>query len=175
MPGFTTYKNRVGGAPKLYELLGYSPSRDLRWVEEHRSRKSLRRLIVNQLIAEIEAKGVLAACDRTARLLTISQEFTISVAIAPCGQLSTRKTLYWTFFFPRKCQPDAFLIVRLDRNNVAPLDYYMLPATVLTERSARMKLFVDNGFAIDAFRFDSLQALLAWIERRSIADVVHHA
>ena len=45
----------------------------------------------------------------------------------------------------------------MDENNRAPLDYYLLPRIDIAH--SKLKLAEDNGLALDAYRFDTLDLL----------------
>ena len=59
--------------------------------------------------------------------------------------------------------------VRMDASNVAPLDYYVLPSIDMTE--PRLRLAEDNGFSLDAYRFDDLGFFFSLAERAPFQEV----
>ena len=56
--------------------------------------------------------------------------------------------------------------VRLDRENKAALDYYLLPWIDLG--SGRLSLSESNGSILDGYRFDGLETLYHMAERASV-------
>ncbi len=57
----------------------------------------------------------------------------------------------------------------MDSSNEAPLDYYLLPKFEMT--TDRLGLAEDNGFILDAFRFNSLEFFFAMAERVRIVEI----
>jgi hypothetical protein len=47
--------------------------------------------------------------------------------------------------------------IRMDTDNLAPLDFYLLPRIDIAQ--AKLKLAEENGLALDAYRFDALDLL----------------
>src|SRR5690606_26433716 len=57
MPSSSTFRQRFGSLLRAYELVGYSPSRDYRYIETNRALRALHPDVVAQVIGEIEAAG----------------------------------------------------------------------------------------------------------------------
>ena len=53
-------------------------------------------------------------------------------------------------------RPDITLGIRMDGDNRLPLDYYLLPRIDVPQTALR--LAESNGFWLDAYRFDALEA-----------------
>jgi hypothetical protein len=56
----------------------------------------------------------------------------------------------------------------MNADNQTPLDYYLLPA--LDVEDSRIRLAENNGLALDAYRFDDLEAFFLLTERVSIPE-----
>jgi hypothetical protein len=59
--------------------------------------------------------------------------------------------------------------VRMDEPNRDPLDYYLLPRIDMTE--PRLRLAVDNGVSLDAYRFESLESFFVLAARAELLEV----
>lgn len=59
--------------------------------------------------------------------------------------------------------PDVTIVVRMNRENVLPVDYLILPSLDMSERVLRIQ--EHNGIALDSYRFDSLDRLFEMAER----------
>ena len=57
----------------------------------------------------------------------------------------------------------------MDRANKAPLDYYLLPRIDMTV--PHIRLAQSNGLSLDAYRFDSLEALFELAARAKLLEV----
>lgn len=163
-PAVSTYVLRFGGLLQAYKRIGYTPTRDFRYLAINRALGDLRRKTVEQLIAGIEATGGLVEQDPASGLLTINREFTAAVVIARCRPTKTG-SLRWTFRFNSGPRPDLTIAARMDEGNRRPRDYYLLPRLDLKTTALRLAEF--NGLSLDAFRVNSLDALYAMARRRA--------
>ncbi|MHB0725015.1 recombinase family protein, partial [Roseomonas mucosa] len=75
----------------------------------------------------------------------------------------------WHVRMEAALRPDITIAARLDEGNEAIRDYYFLPRaeTGLT----RLRLAEENGFSLDAFRFESLDPLFELAARTTIPGV----
>jgi hypothetical protein len=65
--------------------------------------------------------------------------------------------LRWKLRFDTSLAPDITVVVRMDRANRAPFDYYLFPR--LEKLADKVRLSEDNALALDAYRFDDLDLL----------------
>jgi DNA invertase Pin-like site-specific DNA recombinase len=162
-PAVSTYARRFGSLLKAYKLIGYTPSRDFRYLAINRALRDHHRKTVEQILAGIEAAGGLVDQDPASGVLTINREITVAVVIARC--VPTKKgALRWTFRLDTLLKPDLTIAVRMNKDNQCPRDYYLLPR--LDPKAAALRLAEFNGLTLDAYRFDSLDALYALARQR---------
>ena len=141
---------------RAYQLVGFTPDRDYRYMEINRALRELHPGVVAEAIAQIEKVGGHVDRDLDTDLLTINREFTMSIVIARCLELPTG-SLRWNVRFDTGLQPDVTVVLRMDRPNRVPLDYYILPRIDMTV--ARLRLAEHNGISLDAYRFETLDPL----------------
>jgi hypothetical protein len=60
-------------------------------------------------------------------LLTVNNEFTACLVLARCQTHENRRN-HWKVRFDTSLLPDITVAVRLDHDNAAALDYYLLPS-----------------------------------------------
>ena len=77
MPSSSTFRHRFGSLVRAYQLVGYSPSRDYRYIETNRTLRTLHPEVVEQVIADIAAAGGTVRRDPITDLLHINEEFHI--------------------------------------------------------------------------------------------------
>lgn len=162
-PAVSTYAQRFGGLLQAYKLIGFTPSRDFRYLAINGALRDRHRKTVEQVLGGIEAAGGLVEQDPASGLLTINRELTAAVVIARCHPTKTG-SLRWTFRFDPGPKPDLTIAVRMDEGNRCPRDYYLLPRLDLKVAALRLAEF--NGLSLDAYRVDSLDALFALARRR---------
>jgi hypothetical protein len=101
----------------------------------------------------IGAAGGTAIPDPASELLSVNDEFTVSVVIARCFEVPSG-ALRWRIRLDAGLAPDMTIAVRMNETNEAPLDYYVLPSIDMT--LPRWRLGLQNGLSFDAYRFESL-------------------
>ena len=156
LPSSSTYQSRYGSLLRAYQLVGFTPDRDYRYVEINRLLRGLYPDVIAATIAAIERLGGRAEKDATTDLVTVNGEFTVSIVIARCLELATG-SLRWNVRFDTSLQPDITVVLRMDRPNRTPLDYYLLPRIDMTV--PRLRLAESNGLSLDAYRFETLDPL----------------
>lgn len=156
LPSSSAYRARFGSLLRAYQLVGFKPDRDYRYIEINRRLRDLHPNIVAETIASIKTAG--GGVERNPRtdLLTINGEFTVSLVIVRCGETSAG-SLRWNIRFDMSLKPDITIAVRMDRPNQQPLDYYLLPSLDMT--LPRIRLAEHNGLSLDAYRFPTLDPL----------------
>src|SRR5581483_1529846 len=98
----------------------------MRYVEINRQLRALLPDIVDEAISTIAQLGGRVLQDDRSDLITVNDEFTVSVCIARCHE-SVAGTLRWKIRFDTSLSPDVIVALRMDRENEAIQDYYILP------------------------------------------------
>ena len=168
LPSSSAYQNRFGSLLRAYELVGFSPDRDYRYIEINRALRRLHPNIVAEVIAGIEQAGGSVKQDPATDLLTVNGEFTASIVVVRC-QTTAAGSLRWQIRFDVGLWPDITVAVRMDGLNQNALDYYLLPRIDMT--APRLRLAEDNGISLDAYRFPTLDAFFGLATRVSLQEV----
>ena len=167
MPSSSAYAHRFGSLIHAYELIGYNPERDYRYIEINRYLRKTYAAIVEDTIRKIKELGGTVRREVTSDLLFINDELKISIVICRCQQTQTGK-YRWKIHLDAGLQPDITIAIRMDAQNQQPLDYYLLPA--LDIENPKMRLSEENGIALDAFRFEDLELFFMLTERAPIKE-----
>lgn len=168
LPSSSAYRSRFGSLLRAYRLVGFKPDRDYRYIEINRRLRELHPDIVAETIAGIEASGGKVERHPRTDLLTINGEFTASLVIVRCNE-SNAGSLRWNIRFDMSLKPDITIAVRMDRLNLRPLDYYLLPSLDMT--LPRIWLAEHNGLSLDAYRFETLDPLFDMAIHVPVAEV----
>lgn len=155
MPSSSAYRSRFGSLLRAYELVGYRPDHDYRYLEINRRLRAYHPEVLAQVTAGIERVGGTVGPGRDG-LLSVNGELSLSVAIARC-QESVSGRQRWRFGFETGLVPDVTVAVRMAADNAKTLDYFLFPGLDLV--GGRLRLAEENGLAIDAYRFDDLEEL----------------
>jgi DNA invertase Pin-like site-specific DNA recombinase len=166
MPSSSVYRGRFGSLIRAYKLIGFTPSRDYRYVEINRVLRRMHPEVVSDVVAGIQKAG--GKVERSpSDLLTINSEFTASVVIARA--LFTRAgAIRWRFRLDTSLLPDVTVAIRLDADNRKPHDYYLLPSIDMNK--PRLRLAERNGLSLDSYRFETLEFFFGLAARSPFAE-----
>ena len=168
LPSTNVFQRRFGSLFRAYELIGYTPDRDYRYVAINRELRRLHREIVSETVQEFERLGGSMREDDETGLFTINEEFTASIVVARCRRTGAGARR-WTLRFDTGLSPDITVAVRMADCNEKALDYYLLPLADIAR--GRIRLTEENGFAFDSFRFDTLDFFFSMAARFSFEEM----
>ncbi|KKC24363.1 recombinase family protein [Sphingomonas sp. SRS2] len=154
-PSSSAYRTRFGSLLRAYALVGFIPDHDYRYLEINRSLRRMHPTLISQVVEGLQAAGGQVTQDPTTDLLTINGEFTASIVIVRCAP-TLAGSLRWRLRLDTPLNPDITVAVRMDSDNIATRDYYLLPR--LDMHDAILRLCEHNGLSLDAYRFDRLAA-----------------
>jgi hypothetical protein len=168
LPSSSAYQSRFGSLLRAYELVGFTPDRDYRYIEINRALRRMHPQIVNSTIAGIEEAGGWVEQNLATDLLTVNGEFTASIVVVRC-RTTPAGSLRWQIRFDTGLWPDITVAVRMGQLNREALDYYLLPRIDMTE--PRLRLAEDNGVTLDAYRFETLESFFCLAARAKLLEV----
>ena len=156
MPSASVYVHRFGSLIRAYQMVGFTPDRDYRYLEVNRFLRQLHPEIVARTEAEIGAIGGSVVRDPATDLLRVNDEFSVSLVLARC-QTNESGSHRWKVRFDTSLSPDVTVAVRLDHANRSPLDYYLLPR--LDFGQPGINLADRNAIEFESYRFETLDYL----------------
>ena len=157
MPSSAAYRHRFGSLARAFQLISYTPERDLAFVEVNRRLRGLYPDIVDHVVAAFERGGGVVTRNAETDLFTVNGMLSVSVVIARC-QTTSSDARRWIVRIDGSLGADLTVAVRMDAPNRAALDYYVLPA--LDVGDAHLRIKEDNGIFLDSYRFDSLDFVI---------------
>lgn len=87
MPSSSIYRHRFGSLLQAYQLIGYSPARDYRYIEANRAIRAMHPDIMASVLAGLKDANVESVSELDG-LVTVNGEFTASIVIARCLETS---------------------------------------------------------------------------------------
>jgi len=162
MPSASVYALRFGSLIRAYQLVGYTPDRDYRYVEINRWLRRMHPEVMQQAERQIADLGGSVVRDPATDLLLVNREFTVSVILARCHEVASGH-LRWRLRLDTSLAPDISVAVRLEQGNDALLDYYLLPR--IDFGPARINLAQQNAAELESYRFDTLDYLYGMAAR----------
>ncbi len=168
MPSTSIYTHRFGSLIRAYQMVGFTPDRDYRYLETNKFLRRFHPEIVNQAESQIASLGGIVWRDTATDLLRINGEFSVSLVLARC-QTAESGRHYWKVRFDTSLAPDITVAVRLDQANKVAMDYYLLPRLDFWQQ--RINLAERNAVEFESYRFDSLDYLYGMAERTRLRRV----
>jgi len=162
VPLSSSYRHRFGSLLRAYQLIGYTPGRDYRYVETNRFLRRLHPDIVEHTIAQLQQVGATVRRDPKTDLLRINDEFSVSIVIVRCFPTNAGFAR-WKIRLDTAFLPDITVAVRMNATNQSVLDYYLLPIREIDR--PRIRLAQDNGIFLDTYRCESLDSFFYLAER----------
>ncbi|MDD4556824.1 MAG: recombinase family protein [Alphaproteobacteria bacterium] len=156
MPSSSAYGGRFGGLLRAYQLVGYTPDRDYRYVEINKVLRELHGNSIQETIDNIINIGGEVTFNDDKSLLIINDMFSVSIVICRCT-LTSANAYRWKVRFDTSLNPDITIAVRMCSNNDDILDYYLLPS--IDFQTPKLKLEENNKDLLDSYRFDNLDYL----------------
>jgi DNA invertase Pin-like site-specific DNA recombinase len=153
MPASASYRTRFGSLIRAYQLAGFEPDRDYRYVEINRNLREMYPSLLDSVIRKLDEVGATVSQDSTTDLLLINGEYSASMVLSRCRE-TPAGSLRWFVRMDRQTTPDITILVRMDPENEQPSDYYLLP--ILDIETPRLLLCEANGAHLDTYQFDSL-------------------
>lgn len=154
LPSSTAYRSRFGNLLRAYELVGYTPERNMEYLEVNRRLRGTQPIYLGEIVRDIEQLGAKVQLDAGTTLLRINDIYTASLVLLRCRQHGGGP-LTWLVRINSTPPPDVTIVVRMDATNERPADYFLFPRFGFDWR--RLVLKKSNACHIDTFRFDTLE------------------
>jgi DNA invertase Pin-like site-specific DNA recombinase len=162
LPSAAVYSHRFGSLIRAYQMAGFVPDRDYRFLEVNRVLRRMHPDLTCQIEGGIAALGGTVKREPSTDLLTVNSEFTVSVVLARC-HLPASERATWRICLDTALAPDISVAARLDRLNQTILDFYLLPR--LDFGPSRLRLAEHNPIEFESYRFENLDYLYGMAER----------
>ena len=156
MPSSSAYTYRFGSLLRAYQLVGYTPARDYRYLELNRLLRRMHPQVIGDVEGRVAALGGHVVRDPITDLIDVNREFTVSVVLARCRRTAA-DACRWKIRLDTGLAPDITVAVRLDPSNQEAMDYYLLPWSEFA--TPRLSLAEHNAIEVESFRFESLDYL----------------
>jgi hypothetical protein len=143
-------------------LIGYTPTRDYRYVSINRRLRELHPEIVSLAERAMTDAGAQIERDTASGLLWVNEEFKVSMALSRCRSTPAGSNR-WIIRLDNALRPDITVAVRMELDAKSIRDYYLLPAIDVS--SNILRLGEHNDFGFEAYRYDDL-GMLCHLARR---------
>jgi hypothetical protein len=166
MPGSWLYADRFGSMFEAYRLVGYDHGRPLPNLERARTLRGYRRQLMKTIESDLTKEGSVVRVNLASGLITINNEFTLRVAVAPFEdrRVGTR----WVFRLDSKMKTDLTVMARMDSANHHAQDYYVFPRAERTQGTIAVS--PEDHLRAGLYRFDDLSFLKRLVRRTNIEE-----
>lgn len=167
-PSSSVYRTRFGGLLRAYTLIGYKPEHDYSYIQINEALRSFYSGIIEDFKGEILKSNCYIDEYKYAPMLYINDEFLISVIITKCTHMKSGK-LRWKVRFDNSQKADITIVIRMDSQNISPLDFYIIPK--IENEYSKTWMTETNNIRLDLYRFDNLDKLLQIITRMKVREL----
>lgn len=167
MASSSVYRHRFSSLVRAYQLIGYTPDRDYRFIETNRQLRLMYPKVVDDVVSRMRRLGGMVVIDSGTDILTVNGEFTASIVISRCRQTETG-SFRWLIRLDTGLKPDITIAIRMDAENREPFDYYLLPSIDLSIE--KLTLAEENGVSLDTYRFNTLDFFFGMARRAKIPE-----
>lgn len=168
LPHPVTYSQRFGSLVNAYALIGFEPKRDFRLFHANVPLLAAFEARTRDIISNIERRGGTAKLYRGKRTLTINDAFTVAIGIAWYRQAEDGAAR-WKVYFRKKPATDLCLVIRMDEENKAVRDYYVLP-TADVRQAKGPNLYIDHPIFAATYRYDDLEPFYSLCAREEVKE-----
>lgn len=168
MPSSAAYSGRFGGLIRAYQLIGFDPGRDYKYLEINKYLRELHQDTIQNTIQSLIDCGADIKLNESQNLLMVNDMFSASLVISRCNALNNGR-YRWKVRFDTILNPDITIAVRMRADNKMVLDYYLLPA--LDFKIPNIKLDEQNTDLLDSYRFENLDYLYEMAKCISIREL----
>lgn len=167
-PSSSVYRTRFGGLLRAYTLIGYKPDHDYSYLKINEALRSFYSEIIEDFKGEILKSNCHIDEYKYAPMLYINDEFLISVLVTKCIHMKSGK-LRWKVRFDNSQKADITIVIRMNSQNISPLDFYIIPK--IENEYSKMCMTETNNIRLDLYRFDNLDKLLQIITRMKVREL----
>ena len=167
-PSSSVYRTRFGGLLRAYTLIGYKPEHDYSYIQINEALRSFYSGIIEDFKGEILKSNCYIDEYKYAPMLYINDELLISVLITKCTPMKSGK-LRWKVRFDNSQKADITIVIRMNSQNISPLDFYIIPK--IENEYSKMCMTETNNIRLDLYRFDNLDKLLQIITRMKVREL----
>ena len=167
-PSSSVYRTRFGGLLRAYTLIGYKPEHDYSYLKINEALRSFYSEIIEDFKGEILKSNCHIDEYKYYPMLYINDEFLISVLVTKCIHMKSGK-LRWKVRFDNSQKADITIVIRMNSQNISPLDFYIIPK--IENEYSKMCMMETNNIRLDLYRFDNLDKLLQIITRMKVREL----
>ena len=165
LPSSSQYQSRFGSLLRAYQLAGFAPDRDYRYVQVNRHIRALRSPFEDDIVNALRGLGARVERSDDTGELVINGEYSARIVFTRSSQ-TPAGTLRWLINAENGPAVDITVVVRMDGANEAVQDLYLLPR--IDVRPASLRMGECNGAAIDTYQYDSIDFFIALAARANV-------
>jgi DNA invertase Pin-like site-specific DNA recombinase len=165
-PCTNAFRDRFGSIAAAYKLIGYPLAPSYQHTETRIKIRNIIASVAKDIGLCVEREKGKIVFDDTLRTATIDDRITVVIAIAWVIFDRSEEPRRWRIIAKGGDRCDLGLLIRMDRTNSHPEEYFLLPTRALMQ--ARNHAFrISNRTFLKAFKLESLDAFYGACLRRT--------
>jgi DNA invertase Pin-like site-specific DNA recombinase len=156
LPWAQIVQTHFGSLRNAYNLIGYTPPTSYDDVPTFSRSRVCAGDTVDTICRWMMELGGAGEGDRRDRLIPVAPGVLLFVAVI--SYKPRPRSSSWHLAVRESLKADVILLVRLDKNNSSPLDYFLIPRDVYPKRWLRLR--TEDGAPYIAYRSDNLRSLI---------------
>ncbi len=113
----------------------------------------------------LHSRGATVTQSENSDLLLINGEYSATMVLSRCRE-SQSGNLQWIVKLNKTISPDITILVRMNKQNTRPADFYLLP--IIDIDSPRILLCETNGNFLDTYQFENLDYFASMSSRATL-------
>jgi DNA invertase Pin-like site-specific DNA recombinase len=149
VPNYSVYVRRFGTMDEVYRRIGYRPPSRYRFKQVTADMEQIIRAIADKISADLELRGRTVSFLEELHLLTINKSLTMVVVVARAvkdGTNGARGAHRWEIRKIPFKRSDLTFVVRMNGQNSAILDYFVLPTSGLPKPQKDNRIRISERF-----------------------------
>jgi hypothetical protein len=159
VPSPQTYRKRFGTLRQTYEQIGYIEQPDRLRLEHYARTREIVLGIVKKLCSAAEKDDIPTIWNWQRRLFIFESGRHLRITTARYLPTRQNRKRRWEFEANPNAQHGTLLVVRLDEQHAAVIDYFLLPPDVPLKRLN----FIDDRNTLNEYRCATLQTAVAYV------------
>jgi DNA invertase Pin-like site-specific DNA recombinase len=163
----SAFFKRFGGLRRAYEKLGYTPERNLSFLECNTALKAMHAKLLNELSSKLKANGAVIETHPKIGTLKVNGDFSLRLIVTRCLRSPEGRVRWW---IPKRPSSgcDLTIVARMNDDNTRILDYFLFPAN----EHPRKKVLITSEISVllDVYRFETLEHVYRISRRKRIGD-----
>jgi len=169
IPNASTYALRFGSLRCAYALAGWQPDAQHALLGTDRAIREIQSKVIKQILQGFSAVDGRTSMSKKTNVFTTTFGTALSLVVTRCSSYSNGRKC-WHVQRREDLPAQLHLVARLTRANDSLLDFFLFPNEII--RNSRLSIGKGNADELEAYRFDSLVTISAFLRSREVEELI---